>query len=76
LARTEVGVVVDEYDLLNKMWWRTVENAVNGSEKNGPCLVVEDDDDACQRQILSILQCFASDDKTDTSSQPFCMNFN
>jgi len=56
---TKAGVVVDQNDLTQEVRWRTIQNTVNGSQKNGPSFVVKDNNDTGVRQIITILQCFA-----------------
>ena len=52
---THVGEVVDEDDLLEKAWGRPVQDAVDGSQQDGPSLVVETHHHAGVRQHVTVL---------------------
>lgn len=49
---THVGEVVDKYDLSDEVVGRPVDDGVHSSEKDGPGLVVEADDDRGLREAL------------------------
>merc|ERR1719150_2375595 len=51
----QLGLVIHQYDLVEELGRRPVDDAVDGPEEGGPALVVEDEDDAGGGEVGGIV---------------------